>query len=471
MKKDKIKEEDQVILKPIFGKPPTSYIPVFYAIGILILFFLICMLPGMIKNGSYLIVETSVDNSALYVDDVYIGEADVAHFIPKGKHNITIRKPYFSEMTINEAEIPGNIFFSLIHRKKVTFSSEMKIADIPDYLSWRLTQIEKWSPIKAFSETYFLPNLFTETAQDLTYTDSLEDSTILPFFIYSIGYLHSKEMITDYEQALEILPQEYREAITSSATYINYKNDSVMENDGFKLKGSYDSKIIDDIYYLEVPADRTISLGLVGYDETQRYIDSFYISTIEITEELFSRFITDEPVWSKDNKESLTKSGSVDNYYLDSIDLNSPTRRPIRNISYRAAQAFCDWYENELQNLGYTVEVSIPTEYEWETAALAYGPENSYVKQILIVNSQAHELFGLFGSLWEFTSSNYLYNHQYIDDELKNNASEVLDIPDNLITIKGGSYINDDINSYTRGIADASSCSAYNGFRIIIRER
>ena len=451
MKKLTIEKEDVVKLKPIAGIPPTTYVPILYIVGILAAFFLLCMLPGTIRGGSYLVVDTNVDNCAVYVDDHYIGESGVPHFVDKGTYTITVRKPYFAEATIEAAAVPANIFFTIFYRRETHFTADTSIADTSGYLSWRLSQVEQWAPIKQFSENYFLPQIFTETAKDLVTAGDPQDTAVVPFFTYALSYLNSEEMKADYEAGLSLLPDTVIETITSSIPYSRYHSGSV-RSEGITASGSYDTLTIDGMNYLEVTSD-----------------ESFYIASTEMTEEVFAQFLIENPSWDVGNTDSLIAEGLVDELYLDGIDVTAPANRPVRNISYAAVGAFIDWYGNTLKSEGYDVELFLPTEEQWYAAAAAYAAESGYVRQLLSVTTPAKELFGMFGSLWEMTDTSYLFHPELIDDETRQTAGTHLDLPAGLLTVKGGSYANDGVTVETRGMVEAASCSPFIGFRTAVR--
>jgi formylglycine-generating enzyme required for sulfatase activity len=202
-----------------------------------------------------------------------------------------------------------------------------------------------------------------------------------------------------------------------------------------------------------------------------RDIEPFYLLNREVTETEYAAFVEENPYWAKENIDQLLLDGVVDEEYLDQIDLRTPSRRPIRNISQTAASAFCDWYSSKLRSLGYQYEVSLPTEEQWEAAALLYHTDSSYTKRLLIVTQDGNDLFGMMGSVWEFTSSPYipLANVLYADSSEKPSLSHEIDLSDYIV--KGGSFVNTDVFPYTKGVIDKSACSPYIGFRTVIREQ
>lgn len=492
MKKIDIQSEDHVTLRPVFGIKPTTYIPILYAVMLAVICFALFVLPGLIHNGSYLAIETTVEDAALWVDGTYMGSTSEPHFIAKGSHTLTIRKPYFEDALFTDYTVPGNIFFSLFHHKNVTLPVEMHLDDIDGYISWRLNELEKWAPIKEYSETYFYPEILTSAAHDLTCCYDRYEDAVKEFFHLSIAFITNDDMFSDLLQALTVLPEglsDYIERLRSFTilreAYEDHDREAIQQYAETVIKraehtaasGLYDPVVIEGDRYLDVPFVSRMLLGSSDpFPELQylpyvRDIEPFYLLNREVTEIEYAAFVEENPYWAKENIDQLLLDGVVDEEYLDQIDLKTPSSRPIRSISQTAASAFCDWYSSKLRSQGYQYEVSLPTEEQWETAALLYHADSSYTKRLLIVTQDGNDLFGMMGSVWEFTRSPYLPLENVLYADASDNPSLSHEIDLSGCIVKGGSFVNTDVFPYTKGVIDKSACSPYIGFRTVLREQ
>ncbi|HIS13360.1 MAG TPA: hypothetical protein IAA76_02085, partial [Candidatus Ornithospirochaeta stercorigallinarum] len=70
-KKRELPEVEPVELKPIFGIRPGIVILSSIVLFILIVFFLLFMLPGIVKGGKYVSFESELTDVGIYLDDQY----------------------------------------------------------------------------------------------------------------------------------------------------------------------------------------------------------------------------------------------------------------------------------------------------------------------------------------------------------------------------------------------------------------
>jgi formylglycine-generating enzyme required for sulfatase activity len=93
----------------------------------------------------------------------------------------------------------------------------------------------------------------------------------------------------------------------------------------------------------------------------------------------------------------------VDENYLASLTLTtafSPTGRPVYNISYSAAQAFCQWL-----SLLTGKEVFLPSEAQWSLAAQGV---TDYRQTLTLDDDGSTTPSSLLGGVWELTDTAYI---------------------------------------------------------------
>jgi hypothetical protein len=488
MKKPDITTEDRVILKPVFGIQPVRYIPVLYILVCVLILFAVLILPGILHNGALITVETNVPRGALWVDGIYAGDSSQPVFVPKGDHTLVVTKPYFEDRSLGTVSVPGRLFGSLFSARKVSYEAELSLTDLHAYLSWRLASVAAWSPVRQYSETYFYPEILQRTALDLVGTGNDDHQLAEQFMYAALGYIVSEEMYDDFLAALELLDPTVTAPIRNTHTFNLVSsfmegdqvsdigkllkevpaNDTVLPNEIYELDGRMYTYFPQIDQMLLGDADGSAVFTELPYTAT---IPACYMAHNEITEQQYASFTKQDPRWAAENLESLIDEGLVDRMYLQGVDLENPTDRSVRGISYHAAAAYCSWYTSVLQEQGYDLVCTLPSDAQWESAAVLSLAENSYSNRLLMLSEPVSHLTGLFGSLWELTATPYVPNgHLFTYDGL---SAHQLSIPPSPVqmTVKGGSYENSGIHTYTRGSIGAESCSPYIGFRTILQER
>ncbi|MDD4763708.1 MAG: hypothetical protein PHR58_07610, partial [Sphaerochaetaceae bacterium] len=92
--KRKAKEADHVTVAPVRLKPflkihPGLYVTVIVVLAVSTILFLVGYLPGILNGGKQVTFTNVAEQTAVYVDDSYIGEAPVTAFITPGTHKAT----------------------------------------------------------------------------------------------------------------------------------------------------------------------------------------------------------------------------------------------------------------------------------------------------------------------------------------------------------------------------------------------
>ena len=155
----------------------------------------------------------------------------------------------------------------------------------------------------------------------------------------------------------------------------------------------------------------------------------------------------------------------MDEYYLAGVSasLTSITNKPVKNISWYAAQAFCTWLSQVTGR-----NVWLPSEDQWIAASLT-DKEGGFQKSLMPSTAEGAPS-AMLGSVWEMTGSAFIPMARIADNALITEAEETLKAfgcPTDMI-VKGGSFVSDmkTIDRYSVGVTYRSLCSDYMGFRI-----
>src|SRR6266850_1083455 len=209
-------------------------------------------------------------------------------------------------------------------------------------------------------------------------------------------------------------------------------------------------------------------------DEKPRHqvrVDGFRMSQSEITNQQYLAFLEDTGI-QRPKDPAFAK-----NYLLDYPDL------PVVNVNYQDAAEFCKW---ATAKFGTTIR--LPTEAEWEYAALGHKKDSIYPwgfgspynvarfkgnepRGVMTVARDAYppNAFGLYnmsGNVWEWVSDFYSRDY-YTISPVKNPAGSAQGTKR---VIRGGSWADDEtqLRSARRGNRDPNERSDRIGFRIVV---
>jgi len=473
---------DDVTLPKIGSMRPGVYILALSIFAVLLIVFLIGFLPGILNGGKFVIFESEIDNVGVYVDNQYISGTPAQQFIKSGEHEVVYKKA--SQIIAKDSiKVSHPVFLTYIFHRYQNVKlelNELNQEKINNIINFDIQLIIDQSAILEFNNvTNYIP-YFSQFAKDAI-SFELPKETTKQYLKLASSFISSKTMLDDAINAYSYLGIDFDDEINKAKQV--FEENSV--NGGLPFE---DKKINASVYNLKINDSANINtlkidpfefvMGDTTYSTypsinesgIKVHLDSsFYLSKTPITNYMYSLFVIENPRWAKSNLDSLIKENLVDENYLQGKSLSTtyPSLEPITNISYYAAQAFCEWL-SEKTNLN----IYIPSEEEWSAAAFASNnyKNNSYSTSMIAPYSVDNQFDLMLGGIWEFTSSPYFALNRIVND--RDNIISQLK-KDNFnydIIVKGGSLLNSSANINSVGAIDKSACFEYMGFRIAYKK-
>jgi formylglycine-generating enzyme required for sulfatase activity len=527
-------DEIEVTLKPIAGIQPWAYLTVVYIIIVLLILFLILLLPGIRKNGSIITFDSRPRQAAVYIDGKYAGATPFKTFVPRGSHTFTIEKPFFEEITWNE-KTSGKLFFTLFAPKKVRIERTLTLENLEGYLSSVSQEYSSYALLDSLYVSYQVPRVLSHRVEALynnavpppkdeielllrTAVRNVHNDVLLKDFLKAVStYTAGGKVLTpnslidfvsyylkaeDNKNGIDFLitaalPEQSRKEIHRSVWYnaaVDRYREAVITDREYIGQLQRIPENVGGVRFYVVPAGGYIKgLSPSGRDidtllGTQYHphlvrVDQFYISEGEITKAQYARFIEASPQWAPSNRTTLIESGLVDGNYLNNWeDLNDGD--PVSNISFFAAQEYCDWLTMQLPSSLSDYVVALPSESEWEYVARSQweaaaplfrdegvmGPAPSRE-----ITESSSTLKQLRGNLWEWCR-NWYYPAAYTAATIGPLTS--IDSPAEHLyrgsekALRGGSWANQtkEISYTTRGSQPPDWCTPFIGFRPVITQ-
>ena len=451
---------------------PPVYLTIIWAGIIIAVLYVTAILPGQIKSGRYYTFTSPVQGSAVYLDGAYLGSGTVTEFVTSGSHTLRFdfRDIAGYEMPL---EVKPAVLFTHLFPKKHEVESPFFLDSfqMQEYLEQLFSDVITHSTILSYDEVYHYPPLFSYAAETALEGDM--GSLALPFMRDSALFVTSPEMRSDYLTALDMLAEKGvalgdLETIRKNLVAISYeasqRPSSLPDSASQPVSGetlSFSDIVVKGYRYEGGAVQLGRDLFGVTYPGVhegiaEAVVDSFAISEGEVSEYLYARFLEERPFWSKGNKDELISQQLVDDSYLDGVYPSTAfeSMTPVRNISYRAAQAFTEWLSEATGR-----DVRLPSQAEWEAAG---SGESSYARTLTAYRSGIRPA-GMLGGVWEMTRSPFIPLERYLGYSIEPKETEVMMI------LKGGSYLNDEqsVDTASVGLIAQDECSDTAGFRIV----
>ena len=523
-------DQANVRLHPIAGVAPRVYLPAAYALLALIVFFLLGVLPGIRKNGSYLVFEGSPSKSAVYVDEAYKGSTGQSVYVPSGEHSIRIGHEGFTSEN-RSIRVGGRLFGSLIFPRRERFSFSLEADKPGEYLHSAYEEYAAWSLAGKPSALYQIPMVISDAVaalgpRVLGKSDSADSESTLPdtggftadllsatasaesardglravVLVAGAGLPGPLSLVSATRTALSALCSERAGAVwlqdilqkkgaaaaastlsTIAATIARNAADFSAEESASAAKPRGSIRLGAHDYQLFSAGSLTLggeapSGSLASYEVE---LPNFGIARSEVTNRQWSAFLAANPYWKPENRIVLTEEGLADESYL--VDWNQASisgaagDNPVTGVSWAAATAYCDWLSS---SAGPAWNVRLPSEAMWEAAARAgLGDPAALHERKAIWSDGTRESPARTGAAGlSATGLADMFGNvwEWMADAYRPYPA----FADGRFSgdekaVRGGSWANlpDSISLYSRGGVPSAHASAFLGFRPAIVER
>ena len=470
MKKSKkeLPKVEPVRIKPLFGMKPGLWLSIAYLLAILLLFFLIAILPDIIDGHKRVTFTSEAYNAAVYVDDVYQGGTPFTRKIASGNHTVSYRVNGI-EIDSFSVKVGHPVLFNwLFPRKQSVKSTETLNEKAFTALSAELLDdANAYGAILQYDDVHRYNPIFTTYARSIVTSKFAKNTDALQA---ALLFVSTPEMYEDAKAALDILGLKldipYSQLSEGKTVGIGTEEPEVkakktsLKTDFFTIEGF-------EISEADFSNGKTVEAAYPAVLQAGKAVhtDAFSIGAYCITEYQYAQFILQNPTWGLDNKDNLIAQGLVDDYYLDGVStsLTSITNKPVKNISWYAAQAFCAWLSKITGK-----DVYLPSESQWIAASLT-DKEGGFQRSLMPSNAE-NAPAAMLGSVWEMTGTRFIPLSRLADDTTLLKAQEILARMDSStdMVVKGGSFVSNmnTTDRYSVGATYRSLCSDYMGFRI-----
>lgn len=469
-------EIDPVVLPKLGNMRPGVYILAILIFVIALALFIIGFLPGILNGGRFVNFSSSIENVGVYVDGEYRSGIPTQTFIKSGEREITYKKGGI-EIGKETLNIDHPVFFTwLIRRNKDVIFTPSQLSDekTKSLRSFDLQMIIDQSSILSFTDVVNYIPYINQYAKDAV-AFNFDQNTIKEDLRTISSFVTSIEMFNDLKTAYDYLGIEDADSLKVPQILFGGTQSEDLGLDSKTIEPvvkaenlSFDNALIEGIHVKGesfVMGNKSFAtypdINEAGKEVT---VDSFNLSTLPVTQYLYSMFVKENSYWSKSNIDQLIKDNKVDSNYLKGIALSTtyPSMTPITNISYYAAEAFSSWLSEKTGKTCY-----IPNQEQWTLASYASVEfiNDDYATSLTSLNDNPTTFSLMLGGVWELTSSQYIPQERLIDvTEIKKNLED-LNINTDII-VKGGSILNKNININNVGVMGKNQTFEYLGFRV-----
>ena len=506
-----------VRLKPIAGVPPTTYVPLAWALVFGVLAFVLLVLPGVRNYGSRVTVTSSPEGAEVLVDGTRIGSTPLETFIPAGTREIRVR--YGASEHRRVEEVSGRRFASLLVPRSMRIHAVVSPV-APDRIKERATnEFAAWGITGTASEQFQMPPVAHEAARGLwagqtgseeltgwwkdlvSHASSAQIADLTAAILRSsqpgaaMTAMNLSEAVRFFIQldnespalfraVAELTPadQQFR-SVFFETSWLDRRSEAMstallaasLAPDESSVPVA-SARTVGGIQMVRVPAGPYV-LGYPLREANARgmpveFDSPIWVQAHETSRREFARFVTALPEWAPESRTELVEAGrATDQYladwsedwsvYLDADD--SRGNEPLRYVSWYAAQAYVDWLNRSVPEGG---RFSLPTAAQWEYAAFLNGlgaPRVVSSAGSLMAPAPGDDgalgAAHLAGNLWEWTSD-WWAPHRDVHRP---------SIGDQRI-VTGGSYASDAAGHNLVGAQPPSWTTPFLGFRVVYND-
>jgi formylglycine-generating enzyme required for sulfatase activity len=480
-KQIEILPEDRVKLPVLLGVRPGRYLMVLYAAAILLALFLILVYPGLARPGAVGAAVSEPSGAAVRVDGVTLGAAPCEIFLPKGKHNVEMVLPGFESYSV-EITVKGRIFASLFFPQKMRLSGKLTTHNPAAALALEAADFARWALAGEAAEASQAPLSLSEgayragpaaketagreqlnrvigAAARFAVTKAAARDILRAAFLTGNGGLSPSPLtlLRSAREAASFMDAAPPGSLAAWLAGFGVEDAPLraLAEGGEKQDGAlftsaaaapFDAPFtVNGEEFIPVPG------GTFFRNGARRVFPPLYAARAETSRAAWDAFITENPEWAAENCAELIARGLVSRDYLLSVDHPAYPEPAMPGVSWYAARAYCVWLSEKLppslRDAGW--EVRLPTETEWEAAAIYLAGRVSA------------------GSLWEWCDDFFAPLDFPADPEA------LAAVGSSERTVKGGSWVNPpgSVNAAVRGSLPPASSSPFTGFRPVIVRR
>jgi hypothetical protein len=491
---------DTVRLPPLFGIKPGKYLTVLYSAVLLVILFFILVLPGIVKQGSYVTFTSEPSGAAVRVDDVFFDSTPCTIFVAAGRRSFDVALPGFEGFTAKE-DVGTRLFASAIFPRRLSVHARLNEKSPLYALTLAGREAAEWSFTGESAAMYQIPLSLSEGAyrsapasgEDADgllkaaarFTSSLaflKDLTRAKFLADNAGRspsplkaAHSVKKILAFIGGNPAFAVELADLLGEAAK-------PLLESPWYK------KNVLDEVFPPEAEA-RTgaqnpykarfggnLTVNGVNFIETGggifkaaadfRYetpLERYYIAANEVSDGEWAAFLAENPEWRAENTAHLAEQNLVNAQYLVKTPDASYPSPTVSGVSWFAAAAYCRWLDSKLPPSmsagGWTVR--LPNEIEWEYAAKGAdaGLDGGRLKKMAGDSAGA--------GLWEWCVDSFapLYF-------LEAGGESMAAIGSPKRSVRGGCWLNPPgtVTPETRAALAPYSCSPFVSFRPVIAQ-
>ncbi len=468
----------EVQLPQFLGMRPGIYIATLLIVAILVLIFVVAFLPGIIKGGRYVTFSSPLQQTGVFLDGRYIGGSGYQFFVPSGEHEVTFTKGGITIHTTN-LKVGHPVFLTwLFHRtdKLDADITNLTPKEKAAITTFNLQEVIAFSAIIDFDDVHPYSPVFRNLVSDNS-AMGLDEKTQTDSFALALNFITSETMLNDALQAKEALPST--SALIDTTLMVAQQIFTETTTDEVGLPGqehivSGKPTLLNAGDFQQAGITYPASSFVMGttvprvFGQTSKAgitssTPAFTIATTPVSQYQWALFVEENPQWDKSQIGQLQQKGLTDEFYLSGIlpSVVFATGKPVHNISYRAAEAFCAWLSEKTGK-----EVFIPTQEMWTLAALQ-AKDKTYARSLTITDGDLSTPLAMLGGVWEFTQSPYIPLQRVTDYQMVARLYSTFALSSDVI-VKGGSYLNapSSIDEHTVGAVDTTACGDLIGFRI-----